>query len=253
MADPVQQHRQALSREAYANIVKYIAVANKSGKESMALLSTLRNTFLHIDQATHKDVLQEATRFKQLGGAVAAGPPAYGGGGGYGMQQQGSFSMPGGGGPAAAGPKAGARGPKQGGAPGAGGPAAAQSKAKAAAKPLPKPKGELPPYIGYMVQRYWDPPADAAEGGGGWYTACITDFDPASNEYVLTYNLGNPDEEFEKVNLEMLGPQYIQYKERIDLVAQWGDRSTAVQNSSVLKPYLAAAGKGKKRKSDDMF
>ena len=56
--------------------------------------------------------------------------------------------------------------------------------APAAHLPYVYVQGELPHYIGYMVQRFWDPPADPSEGAGGWYTACITDFDPASNEYV---------------------------------------------------------------------
>ena len=41
-------------------------------QDSLAFLSTLRNTYLHIDQATHKEAFTEAQQFKQSGGLMAA-------------------------------------------------------------------------------------------------------------------------------------------------------------------------------------
>jgi hypothetical protein len=51
-------------------------------------------------------------------------------------------------------------------------------------------------FIGRRVKLYW--PEE-----GGWFEAIISDFNAASEEHCLTYNINTPAESFEWVNLRV--------------------------------------------------
>lgn len=254
-SDPaaVQAQRQALNREAYFSIVKYIVLSGREGKDATILLGRLRKEeVLNIDAATSREAMMEGAKLKQQGGLAAAGSLQYGLSGAYGHGQDLASAPPSGNYGAGmpqqqAGPKA-PKAKPQGGPGGgqAGGTPGGQPKPKAALK-LQKPKFELPPYVGLAVQRWWE--SQTPSQGGSWYTAWVTDYDAPANLYTLTYSLGGESEEFEKVNLDdrshpsFISPDCIKFGEPFD-IREKAATSMAVQNSSVLQAYLTAGGGG---------
>lgn len=235
----VEQQRRELNKHAYLLISKYLAAANKEGQETFDFRRNLRKKdALDIDLSTNKEVLAEVSKFKESGGAAlltAGSLQASSGlaGAVKAAKSRGATTPLGGGAAAGLPPLAAgtATRPKAGGSrPGAKG-----------GKPDPS---TLPAKIGCKVNRWWP-------NEGQWFTAVITDFTPETNEYRLTYNLGSANETYEDLDLDLANPQeYEMTGEKVNLLAQKG--SAAVNNSSVLQPFLAkpaSGSKSKKRKS----
>ncbi|KXZ50785.1 hypothetical protein GPECTOR_15g470 [Gonium pectorale] len=243
---PVEQQKRELCKQAYLLIHKYLAATGKEGQESFEFRKNLRKKdALDIDLATNKEVLSELNKFKESGGAatlaVGGSAGAYAAGTSTGAAKA-SKSKGGGSVAAGGGTAAGAKATKSG---------AKGSVAKS--EPPGAMPATLPQKIGAKVNRWW-----AKENQ--WYTAVITDYNPDSNEYRLTYNLGSSNETYEDFDLDMADPAvYKMTGERVNLLAKTG--SAAVNNSVILQPYLranagaASAGGGKagnkKRRSED--
>ncbi|PNH05216.1 hypothetical protein TSOC_008541 [Tetrabaena socialis] len=245
---PVDLHKRELCKQAYLLIHKYLAAADKEGQESFEFRKNLRRKdALDIDLATNKEVMSELNKFKEQGGVAALVT-------GHGSVQGSAANA---GVKAARSKGAGAAGMGTGGA--AGLPPLGAGGAKGGAKPSRStPKGgvikaeggpslaSLPPKIGFRINRWWP-------NENKWYTAVVTDFNAETNEYRLTYNLGSAQETYEDLNMDVADPSVYEITgDKLNLLAQKG--SAAVNNSTVLQPFLARAGgtkSSKKRRSSD--
>ncbi|KAF5836796.1 hypothetical protein DUNSADRAFT_5423 [Dunaliella salina] len=108
-------------------------------------------------------------------------------------------------------------------------PAAATGNGWAVQAPI-----NVPPLIGYKVQRYWP-------GEGEWCEGIVTDYRERDGLYCITYNLGKKDESMEHFDIaraEAIGDAqrsyYQQTPDKIDLRRYSSTR--AYQNSVVLNP-----------------
>lgn len=88
----------------------------------------------------------------------------------------------------------------------------------------------LSQHISKRVKRNWPE-------YGGWLDAVITDYDPNTDEHVITYDLGTSSESWEKVNLaEMQKDEF-----------KFGNGTISVSEMSALPPTSSAAKPSAKR------